>query len=155
MRVTSTCPPSAARWSGVESLVRLRHVVTTWRSNFISCSRTATDPCWAAMCAHVFPSLNHYLLNIHLMEYRNKKNRTLLAVETRDGCCLRNSLTTLEWLCCAAMWMAFWPSSSMASGSAPSSRRRLHTSSWPDPAASCRAVSFFWSNHNRLIWFLE
>lgn len=143
---TSAWPPSAAKWSGVDSPVRLREAVTTDKSNFISCWSTATDPCMAAMWAQVFPScwINRNFqdeidfIKLQFIQFW----LTLLADDTRAGWCFKNSRTTSEWFVWAAKWMALRPNSSAASVSAPSSTKRLHTSSWPAPAANWRAVSF-------------
>lgn len=50
------CPPSAARWSGVESPTRFLPLMTTPRLWRISSRNTSTEPLRAAMWAHVFPS---------------------------------------------------------------------------------------------------
>ena len=39
---------------------------------------------------------------------------TRSAVVTSSGKCLRKSLTTSEWLFCAARWIGFWPLSFVA-----------------------------------------
>lgn len=50
------CPPSAARWRGVDSPTRFFPLMTTPRLCRINSRTTSTEPCLAAMWAHVLPS---------------------------------------------------------------------------------------------------